>query len=257
MKRKKLIYISLITVFTVLLTIIPIHALNANSEEVLDDNPAGEYQSYCGTNQHSIKYNVQDGIKYRYLLDTTIYAPPGWNSNSFFYNVEFYADGGVHSKDIDPECFKGEGVDSYWLYYYCYTKSVSVREEVWPDSSKDIIWIKFYYTGSFTHCPEPEPEPTWTRTMPMMCQYVWINKDNNFQFKFLYPYADNNWVKIYKMNEDGTAGEEVFEADMPYMNPNLIVDLPDGMYIVMTFNDDMANPIQTFTIGKPAPDMEM
>ena len=100
-------------------------------------------------------------------------------------------------------------------------------------------------------------EQTWVRTMPMMCQYVWINEDGHFQFKFLYPYADNNWVKIYAMNADGSAGELVFEADMPHMNPNLIVDLPDGMYIVMTFHDDMANPIQTFTIGKPAPDMEM
>ena len=68
-------------------------------------------------------------------------------------------------------------------------------------------------------------EPVWIRTMPMTCSRVWINEDNMFQFVFIYPYADNNWVRIYDMER-----KEVFEVDMPYDNPNLIVDLPDGMY---------------------------
>ena len=91
-----------------------------------------------------------------------------------------------------------------------------------------------------------EAEPVWVRTMPMTCYRVWINEDNNFQFIFWYPYRDNNWVKIYDMS-----GKEVFSIDMPYDNPNLIVDLPDGMYTVKTFNVDPATPIQTFVIGKP------
>jgi len=87
-------------------------------------------------------------------------------------------------------------------------------------------------------------EPIWVRTMPMTCYRVWINEDNNFQFLFWYPYRDNNWVKIYDMS-----GKEVFVIDMPYDNPNLMVDLPDGMYTVKTFNDQ-PEPIQTFVIGK-------
>jgi len=47
------------------------------------------------------------------------------------------------------------------------------------------------------------------------------------------------------------SGKMVLEIDMPYDNPNLIVDLPDGMYTVKTFNIDKVNPIQTFVIGKP------
>jgi hypothetical protein len=89
-------------------------------------------------------------------------------------------------------------------------------------------------------------EPVWVRTMPMTCYKVWINADNKFQFIFWYPYRDNNWVKIYDMS-----GKMVYEIDMPYNNPNLIVDLPDGMYTVKTYNVDPANPIQTFLIGKP------
>ena len=89
-------------------------------------------------------------------------------------------------------------------------------------------------------------EPVWVRTMPMTCYRVWINEDNKFQFVFWYPYRDNNWVKIYDMN-----GKMVYEIDMLYDNPNLIVDLPNGMYTVKTFNVDPTTPIQTFAIGKP------
>jgi hypothetical protein len=88
-------------------------------------------------------------------------------------------------------------------------------------------------------------EPVWIRTMQMTCKNVWINQDNKFQFSFIYPYANNNWVKIYDMG-----GKEVFSIDMPYDNPNIIVDLPDGTYTVKTFHDK-AEPLQTFVIGKP------
>ena len=46
------------------------------------------------------------------------------------------------------------------------------------------------------------------------------------------------------------SGKEVYNIDMPYNNPNIIVDLPDGMYTVKTFHDQQ-EPIQTFVIGKP------
>lgn len=88
-------------------------------------------------------------------------------------------------------------------------------------------------------------EPVWVRTMPMTCYRVWINEDNKFQFIFWYPYRDNNWVKIYDMG-----GKLVYEIDMPYDNPNLIVDLPNGMYTVKTFTAGSTEPIQTFVIGK-------
>ena len=97
----------------------------------------------------------------------------------------------------------------------------------------------------FTVGPCQSAVPVWVRTLPMTCYRVWINEDGNFQFIFWYPYADNNWVRIYDMD-----GNMVYEADMPYDNPNLIVDLPDGMYTVKTFSDQ-PEPLQEFVIGKP------
>jgi hypothetical protein len=88
-------------------------------------------------------------------------------------------------------------------------------------------------------------EKPWVRTGPMTCYQVWINEDNKFQFVFWYPYRDNNWVRIYDMT-----GKMVYEIDMPYDNPNLIVDLPNGMYMVKTFTVGSTEPIQTFVIGK-------
>jgi hypothetical protein len=85
----------------------------------------------------------------------------------------------------------------------------------------------------------------WVRTMPMTCSRVWINEDNNFQFVFQYPYRNNNWVRIYD-----AGGKMVYEIDMPYDDPNLIVNLPDGMYTVKTFTVGSTEPIQTFVIGK-------
>jgi hypothetical protein len=104
-------------------------------------------------------------------------------------------------------------------------------------------WQKNIYTNHVR--PIRVTTPPWVRTQEMTCKQVWINEDNKFQFSFIYPYRDNNWVKIYDMN-----GKEVFSIDMPYDNPNIIVDLPDGMYTVKTFNDQ-PEPIQTFIIGKP------
>ena len=87
-------------------------------------------------------------------------------------------------------------------------------------------------------------EVPWVRTMDMTCYRVWINENDNFQFLFWYPYRDNNRVRIYD-----SSGKLVFETDMPYDDPNLIVSLPDGIYTVKTFHDH-PEPLQTFTIGK-------
>jgi len=92
---------------------------------------------------------------------------------------------------------------------------------------------------------ETAADPVWIRTQEMTCKRVWINEEGKFQFSFIYPYRDNNWVKIYDMS-----GKEVFVIDIPYDNPNIIVDLPDGMYTVKTFHDQ-PEPLQTFIIGKP------
>jgi hypothetical protein len=97
----------------------------------------------------------------------------------------------------------------------------------------------------FTLTYAPPEEPVWVRDHPMTCYQVWVNSDNMFEMVFWWPYRDNNWVKIYDMS-----GKEVFSIDMPYDNPNIIVDLPDGIYTVKTFTAGSTEPIQTFVIGK-------
>jgi hypothetical protein len=121
-----------------------------------------------------------------------------------------------------------------------------------PDFDLIEIWLGTWYAAEayfdnvkLTTEEEAAEEPVWVRTQEMTCNHVWVNEDNKFQFSFIYPYKDNNWVRIYDM-----AGKLVYEIDMPYDNPNIIVDLPDGMYTVKTFNDQ-PEPIQTFIIGKP------
>jgi hypothetical protein len=116
----------------------------------------------------------------------------------------------------------------------------------WNDNNNDAVlsgYIVEYEIKPAAHAPYVEP--VWIRDSEMKCKQVWINEGNMFQFSFIYPYADNNWVRIYDMS-----GNVVYEIDMPWDNPNIIVDLPDGMYTVKTFHDQIA-PIQEFIIGKP------
>ena len=121
-----------------------------------------------------------------------------------------------------------------------------------PDFDKVLIYAEATYGDIVVFdnfslkglpCPEPpQEEPAGVRTHPMTVWQIFINEDNDFQFIFWYLYSDNNLVKIYDMAEN-----LVFEVDLP--NPNLIVDLPDGMYTVKTFHGSV--PLQEFIIGKP------
>jgi hypothetical protein len=114
----------------------------------------------------------------------------------------------------------------------------------WNDTNNDIR-NGFIIEYEICHETKEAAEAVWVRDSEMKCKQVWINEDGMFQFSFIYPYADNNWVRIYDMS-----GIEVYSIDMPYDNPNIIVDLPDGMYTVKTFTVGSTEPIQTFVIGK-------
>jgi hypothetical protein len=253
LKRKKiLIYFALIAAFTIALTILPIQLLSAAPTIV--DLTGGVYQAFCQSNEHYIEFNVQDGTQYRYRLNVDDYMPPGWSADSQFFAIEFQnAAGNIRYRPLEAPIRDNVTFINYKLWWNR-EKRVAIEEPSYlgPVGGLDLVWVRFWYTGSYSICHEP----AWVRTMPMMCQHVWINEDGHFQFVFLYPFADNNWVRIYTMNPDGTAGDMVFEADMPWDNPNLIVDLPDGTYIVRTYHDQ-PDPIQEFVIGKPAPEEEM
>ena len=240
MRRKKLaIYISLVAVFTLILAMIPLQYLNASVITVYLSE-GGKHVVGCGSDLHSIKYNVKDGVQKNYKLDIAYYKPPGWNSR--FKKVEFMnGSGEFFSVNLKPGC-SPTTVDGYNVSWHV-NNYVEVCDRC-PCSACDIVWIKFYYTGKTKDCEDVDASSA--RPMEMTCSNVWINEANNFEFVFLYEYANNNWVKIYDM-----AGVEVFSIDMPHGKASFVADLPDGMYTVKTFHDGMATPIQEFIIGKP------
>ena len=254
MKRKKiLVYVSLVTAFVIALTLLPVQTLFAlpPPSEILTGGGTHGWDSVSG--EHYIKFDVQDGTQNGFMLDVDNYKPPCWDDvTSRFTSVELHNYTGntprftlysyrrpnppSNSTPANWGAYRGE-----WLKWDFV--------EVWENTSAafaDIVWVKFWYTGKAPPCEVAEPEPVWVRTMPFTCYRVWINENNNFEFIFWYLYKSNNWVRIYDME-----GNMVFEVDMPYHDPNLIVDLPDGMYTVKTFNDDPETPLQEFIIGKP------
>jgi len=80
----------------------------------------------------------------------------------------------------------------------------------------------------------------------MVCSKIAVNDDGCFEFVFSWEYDHNNLVYIYDMEDT-----EVFSIDMPLGAANFEACLPDGMYTVRTFHDDMETPIQEFIIRKP------
>jgi hypothetical protein len=111
----------------------------------------------------------------------------------------------------------------------------------------DINKIRVSDTNKIKNSEAEETTP-WVRgDRDMVCYQVCINDDGCFEFVFWYEYKDNNWVKIYDTN-----GNEVFSINMKYGKASFeACELPDGMFTVKTFHNDMTIPLQEFTIGKP------
>ena len=246
MRRKKLaIYISLIVVFILVLTLLPLQAIYADPQALIG---GGNHLVPCGTNKHSIKYNVEDGEKNAYTLGLFNYQPKGWNENSKFYAVEWENKRGVVTKHFlrPVGCHNRHFGAAYYLEY-CVKTYVRLREKGSSGPPQDILWIKFYYTGDVADCEDGEDaEVMSTRTQEMTANQVWVNEAGCFEFVFWYEYASNNWVKIYDMS-----GVEVFSIDMTHGKANFEACLPDGMYTVKTFHNGFEKPIQEFVIGKP------
>jgi hypothetical protein len=94
------------------------------------------------------------------------------------------------------------------------------------------------------------PDETETKTKapsygPLTVSQVFVNDDGDFEFIFVSPYKDNNWLTIYDME-----GNLVYSENISYSNPRTVVDLPDGMYTVRTYHSE-GDILQEFIIGKP------
>ncbi len=232
MKIKKLLSV-LILVLAVLLFTLPasLGAINGDPVEevealqltaVCSDNP-GETRCWEVTNPNSYAWGFQY-YTFRTINDVDWY--PGLGGQSIF----------IAANSTQKICLPLETADGIitGLQVGWYGKII------WWDTTGIIATTD----ASCTSAPAESIETQWVRTMPMTCWQVWINEDNDFQFIFWYPYKDNNWVRIYDMEDN-----MVYEVDLPLNDPNLIVDLPDGFYMVKTFHHDTM--LQEFLIGKP------
>jgi hypothetical protein len=254
MKRKKLfVYIALIVAVSVALTMLPVQYLYALESLYEPDNYGGN----CNTDEHYVEYYLDDGNQAGYRLDVDNYMPPGWNSSSRFFAIE------LHNNWNNTPLFtlysfsRSCSSPAIWgAYRGCWTKDnwAQINEHS-TNTGADIVWVRFWYTGDYRPCyppatPAPEPEP-WVRgDREMVCYQVWVNDDGCFEFVFWYEYADNNWVRIYEMNADGTVGEMVYEIDMDYGDASFEACLGEGMFWVETYHDQ-PDPLQEFMIGNP------
>jgi hypothetical protein len=210
----------------------------------------GIYPIKLNANLWQIVNNVTTpnlNFSYRISIDSTV-------EHRTYVELRLWSQNGTHYLDTISDIFysitDGWRSFNYNLLQRAHT-DISALDTVWVieatsnNSVLDGSYQGYYDDFKLEKAPLTIAEPVWVRTQEMTCKRVWINEDNMFQFSFIYPYADNNWVRIYDMR-----GKEVYSIDMPYDNPNIIVDLPDGMYTVKTFHDQ-AEPLQEFIIGKP------
>jgi hypothetical protein len=223
-------------------------SINAGGQLVLDTLSGGNAEIDQGIN------TSQQNLTFKFDINPSSYSPGSY----IYYCVQFFKSGpqvgfcNWSGSSIPTGTWTS--ISKYLPQWYAdLNGGASIPDydaiHIWLETSSgcsallDNVWL-----GTEANAPYVTPAvPAWVRgDQQMMCKRVWVNEEGNFQFSFIYPYADNNWVKIYDMS-----GKEVFSVDMPYDNPNLIVDLPDGMYTVKTFTVGNTEPIQTFLIGKP------
>jgi hypothetical protein len=262
--KKKWLLIPILTIVLIFM-LLPVSYLNANPGNLIQngDFSGGFNHWYIGGAASVLNKAayLSTGVIEQYFIDTS-------NKNlklSFGVKPEDYSSIGYIN--VGFWLYKNGGYIDEANYYYpglslniWHSESFSISK-CWkdlrgtniPDFNQIGIWLeawnggKAYFDNVKLEAPGKKAEAVeegFIRTMPMTCYQVWVNADNKFEFVFWYPYADNNWVKIYDMS-----GKEVYSVDMPLDDPHIIVDLPNGMYTVKTFNDQ-PEPLQTFVIGK-------
>ncbi len=89
-----------------------------------------------------------------------------------------------------------------------------------------------------------EPE-IWVRDHEFQCWQVWVNEQNQFEFVFVWEYANNNHVQI--LDKDGNI---VFYIDLPKGDCQFVADLPDGTYTVQNYHE-YGHILREFVISKP------
>jgi hypothetical protein len=267
MKKKFLVLPILLLSLILIFTLLPVSFISASPGNLVKNSSFSDGFNHWDTQNTVTLFNETAYVSGQNGVWTGVYQYVDTSNKHLKYSFDVKAVTFANNGDLDIgfDLWKGpvylggvefEGTITLDQWYHDSHKI----SELWadqhggaslPDFDTIEVWVgvystaKAYYDNIKLETSEEKAEETWVRTMPMTCYQVWINSDNNFEMVFWYPYRDNNWVKIYDMS-----GKEVYSVDMPLDDPHIIVDLPNGMYTVKTFNVDPATPIQTFVIGK-------
>ena len=247
-RKKSLISIAIFTAVFIAMLIIGIPFLQA--DDLLKPDYTSESHNYTAINDQNMGNYCYYGAHILFHFDVT-FAP----INYAVLNITA-TDVDEDAGEIDEVYFIDANGTEHDLGHLTGGDETTVTTSFILDSS----WVQFG-TSRVRVEPDINTQGDWgvtvesaqlvtseyniIRTREMTCFLAEITEDNMFRLVFIYPYRDNNWVRIYDMS-----GNMVYEIDMPYDNPIIIVDLPDGMYTVMTFHDQ-PEPLQTFVIGKP------
>ncbi len=230
MKLKRLL---LVAIFVIVVSLFAFPATSYANSHVQDLRLTAVCNYDPGTARWWIVTNPNNfTVRYSYQIKYESDLPLAWSSyrdigaNSSFYLVFDAQDGHPHFIESLDLRWMDEGISGVWVN----------PDPPVPTTDDNCV-------GTPNEPVEPV-EPVWVRTMPMTVWQVWINENNDFQFIFWYLYKDNNWVRIYDMEDN-----MVYETDLPINDPNLIVDLPDGFYMVRTYHGE--EMLQEFLIGKP------
>jgi len=130
-------------------------------------------------------------------------------------------------------------------------KTVEVRLALGAENDWYFDWVSFDVLpgackGSSEEEEEEAAEPAiWERNHEFQCWQVWVNEQNQFEFVFVWEYANNNHVQI--LDKEGNI---VFYTDLPKGDCHFTADLPDGTYTVQNYHE-AGHILREFTISKP------
>jgi hypothetical protein len=162
-------------------------------------------------------------------IDEVFYS---WNySNSLGYLVG-YSQGPLSEFDVNPSLIT-LGQNNVMIATWTYQYGIRVYD------SRLIL----EGGGGGKEATKEEEEP-WIRNHEFQCWQVWVNDKDQFEFVFVWEYANNNHVQILD-----SQGNIVFYIDLPKGGCHFVADLPDGTYTVQNYHE-YGHILREFVIGK-------
>jgi len=171
------------------------------------------------------------------LIDTWGFLVPIKQVNVTIYHIS-------NPEDIWTEKFTEDGYASPVLVTGI--GSTSIHVEFDPGSRDEYRTTIYFYDSVLKSKKAAEPEPQiWQRNQEFQCWQVWVNEQDQFEFVFVWEYANNNHVQILDQ-----AGNVVFYIDLPKGDCQFVADLPDGTYTVQNYHE-AGHILREFVISKP------